>query len=483
MTALRPTFILLSMFMFMFTSLASAKTDNPVVIAIMDYGINTKDARLKDKVYINKNETSRLNDSDKNGFDGDREGWNRATQNGELYSSIGNVRPYLDIIYELNNLTQESLIRKLTENEVAEGDRLEKSLPPRLKNSFHSNLHGQHVVGIALKDTQNTLIVPVTFTTDAFNQEMATQSPLAVSEAITNPNYKVDPFFMLSDIPQKLFALKEIRVPLYPIVQNELNFLKPSFEFLKTRPIRVVNMSFTSGLRSNLTGTLLELWQDNFKSMIKEEYLQAYVHSAQKYASMHLYSWMTEQREKLFVQAAGNTEGELNEDIEANNNDLDPMFPTSVSNWFDAPNLIVVAATVDRASLAPFSAYGDKSVDVAAPGYRISSYTPQGGEIELSGTSMAAPYVTNTAAKMLEVNPHLHSTELKNVIMGTVDKKDFLKGKVKSEGIVNPVRAIKAAKLAIKFGIKPAIEMARKEIQDLSDETTLTKGSRYSGTF
>ncbi len=448
-------------------SYAKETSPDPVVIAIIDYGINTKDSRLNGKIYINKKETSKTKDGDKNGYIGDIEGWNRATENGDLYSPIGNIERFMDALYDLNHLTQESLIRKLTPVEVEKGIRLEESLPKRVKSAFHGNLHGQHVTGIALRDTKNTKIVPVTFTNEELNHEMAKQVPLDVSEAITNPNYKVDPFFMLSDIPQKLFALKEIRIPLYPVVQNELKFLKPSFDFLKTRPIRVVNMSFTSGLRGNLTGTLLELWHDNFKSVIKEEYLQAYVHSAQKYASMHLYSWMLEQREKLFIQAAGNTEGEMNEDVNANDNDQDPLFPTSVANWFDAPNLIVVAATINRSSLAAFSAYGNKTVDVAAPGYKVSSYIPQGGEIELSGTSMAAPYVTNTAAKMLEVNPQLYSTDLKTVIMETVDKKDFLKGKVKSAGIVNPVRAVRAAQLAIKFGIKSAIEKSRQEIKDL----------------
>jgi thermitase len=67
-----------------------------------------------------------------------------------------------------------------------------------------------------------------------------------------------------------------------------------------------------------------------------------------------------------------------------------PTYPASYAN------VIAVAATTDLDRLASFSDYGDW-VDVAAPGISIYSTIP-GGYTYMSGTSMAAPYVSGLAA-------------------------------------------------------------------------------------
>ncbi len=66
----------------------------------------------------------------------------------------------------------------------------------------------------------------------------------------------------------------------------------------------------------------------------------------------------------LFVAAAGN---------EANNNDIDQVYPAS----YNLPNIISVAATDNRDNIASFSNYGEKSVDLGAPGVGIYSTIPQ----------------------------------------------------------------------------------------------------------
>jgi len=64
------------------------------------------------------------------------------------------------------------------------------------------------------------------------------------------------------------------------------------------------------------------------------------------------------------------------------------------------PDAISVAA-VDQSDLpASFSNYG-AGIDVAAPGVNIYSCMPRGGYASLSGTSMAAPHVTASAAMLL----------------------------------------------------------------------------------
>lgn len=448
-----------------------ADTPKPVVVGVVDSEINTADPRLAGKVYINTKETSLLDDGDGNGFKGDIEGWNRATGDGQIYNPNRAILKFFEAVLEYRDLTQINYTRDLTKQELENAEHLSKEIPNGVLKAFHTTAHGQHVTGIILKETQNTQIVPVVYINDEMAAQIKPKVGIEVSDAINHlDTYKVDRHFMAGDIPQKLFALKEIRVPLYPVVTHHLDLFKPIFDFLKTRPVRVVNFSIDSGLRSHVANVFSERWMENFFSSPKPEQLEAYVHAAQKYASMHMYSWMLEQKKTLFVIAASNAEDSeegFNTEIVANDNDKDPSFPSSIAKWFDAHNLIVVAATVERKSLGKFSNYGAKSVDVAAPGYQISSYYPEGGEFTASGTSMAAPYVTNTAARMLEINPKLSPRNLKKMILATVDKKDFLKDKVKTSGIVNPDRATKAASLSLKLSIDKAIEKSRLEIKDL----------------
>ncbi len=131
----------------------------------------------------------------------------------------------------------------------------------------------------------------------------------------------------------------------------------------------------------------------------------------------------------LFVAASGNSSA---------NTDRSPHYPSS----YDLPNVISVAALNRRDELASFSNYGPKSVHVAAPGAEILS-TWLGGEYEEhSGTSMATPVVSGIAALVLSVDNDLSVKELRERLLGSVDKLDPLNGKVASGGRICAARAL-----------------------------------------
>ncbi|MFP5387665.1 MAG: S8 family serine peptidase, partial [Bacteriovoracia bacterium] len=79
----------------------------------------------------------------------------------------------------------------------------------------------------------------------------------------------------------------------------------------------------------------------------------------------------------------------------------------------------------------------------------------------VSGTSQAAPYVSNIAGRIKDANPRLKPLQIKKILMGTVDKKDFLKDKVTSGGIVNGDRAVYAATLSRQVSLEEAIERSQ----------------------
>lgn len=108
----------------------------------------------------------------------------------------------------------------------------------------------------------------------------------------------------------------------------------------------------------------------------------------------------------LFVAAAGNI---------GLNNDIFPTYPAS----YDAPNIVAVAATTNVDGRAYFSNYGAASVDLGAPGVDILSTTPGNGYGFASGTSMATPHVSGSAALVLS-RCTLDTARLKDALIGTV---------------------------------------------------------------
>ncbi|HEU5295235.1 MAG TPA: S8 family serine peptidase [Burkholderiaceae bacterium] len=123
----------------------------------------------------------------------------------------------------------------------------------------------------------------------------------------------------------------------------------------------------------------------------------------------------------LFVAGAGN---------EDNSADFVEYIPAG----FELPNLITAGA-VDRAGEETgFSSFG-KTVVVHANGFEVDSVIPGGEHLKLSGTSMAAPQVTNLAAKLFALDPKLSAAQAKALILAGAERR----GRV---NLINPKATI-----------------------------------------
>lgn len=147
------------------------------------------------------------------------------------------------------------------------------------------------------------------------------------------------------------------------------------------------------------------------------------------------------QKDVLLVHGAGN-----------NGEDLDgkDFFPNPVyaDNSGIAKAWIEVGASGlrdDSTLIAEFSNYGKKSVDIFAPGVQIYSTLPYNQYQAWDGTSMAAPVVSGVAALIREYYPKLTAIQVKDIIMKSVVKRDILKDKCISGGVVNAYNALKLA--------------------------------------
>ena len=118
--------------------------------------------------------------------------------------------------------------------------------------------------------------------------------------------------------------------------------------------------------------------------------------------------------------------------------DTTPVYPASLP--FD--NVIAVGGLLFDGTLAASSNFGAASVDIAAPGSYILSTAPGGGYAFMSGTSMAAPMVTGTAAMLYSYRTDLALSDIKHVLLASARPLEGLQGKSVSGGLLDAHAAL-----------------------------------------
>lgn len=141
----------------------------------------------------------------------------------------------------------------------------------------------------------------------------------------------------------------------------------------------------------------------------------------------------------LLIHAAGN---------DAKDVDFEPNFPTSLYSFQTEPLahfVTIGASTKDKNELvASFSNFGQQRVDIFAPGFEIYNTVPQSEYKNLQGTSMAAPMVAGVAAMLKSYFPSLSMLEIKEAMFNSSTKYAVLTPLCTTGGVVNVYNAVKA---------------------------------------
>lgn len=143
----------------------------------------------------------------------------------------------------------------------------------------------------------------------------------------------------------------------------------------------------------------------------------------------------------LVVAASGNEHSNI--DIPKNR-----YYPAS----YNLNNIISVTAHNQSLQVLASSNYGKKSVDIAAPGYRIRSAIPGtrasqiGTAGYMTGTSQATAFVTGVAALIKSQFPHLATPTIRKIINKSANRGSaIIQAKTKSQGRLDAYKALLTA--------------------------------------
>ena len=404
---------------------------NAARIAVIDSGLDYKHEMITPNLWTNAKEIEDRRDNDGNGYQDDVHGWNFAEQNGNIidYKYLGTFSPDCKKYFDIQG---KYFLGQATESEIAWLK--EKVKEPAFiseMGKFGNFVHGTHVSGITIRDSRNEAMGIKLIPTEV--------KPFFEGLALTAKSNTVDRWELL----QKAFDA---------LAAQQMTLLTDIARFADHHKADVANGSFGTGFKQAKMITDIAYRVIFFKKPEQADsdkaakmFIQALINAGQKFVAAA--------PDTLFVFAAGN-DGMSNDE-----------YGTSPAN-IKADNVITVGATYKNEFFAPFSNFGTKMVDIAAPGMLIDSAIPGNDYLKVSGTSQASPYVANVAAKIKDANPKLTPSEIKKILLGTVDAKGFLKEKVSTSGIVNSERAVVAAEMSKSLDLTTSIKKANVQVRD-----------------
>jgi subtilisin family serine protease len=422
-------------------TLAIASTAHATTIAIIDSGTDLTHKELKGKEWSNAKDIDDAVDNDDNGYIDDVHGWNFADSNNKLIDKqyLGTFSPDVYKFFEVQTrmLKGEGTAEDTAWMNAARGN---SKLIAEL-GTFGNFVHGTHVAGITAKNADAAKIMVLKI--------IPTKSPLGGGgKATAESNYAYG----------QIMGAKGregiVKAGLKLLASQQAKSLAPIGTYVGKQKARIANCSFgtSTAAAKTILGPILKIGLGHEPTADElEMYAEFFVAEIVKASS----ALVTPAPNTLFVIAAGN---------DGMDND---KFPTSPSN-IKVQNTIAVAATLGYKKIASFSNYGKTMVEVAAPGVGIESTIPGNLYLTVSGTSQASPFVANIAGLAIDANPSLSNSDLKKILMETVDQKDFLKGMVISGGIVNTSRAIMAATMSKSMQLSDAINSARLQVNDVN---------------
>jgi len=498
----------------LYSNLLKGKSSQNVVVAVIDSGIDVEHEDLKDNIWVNPGEIPDNGiDDDNNGYVDDINGWNFI--GGADGSQVGPDTYEVTRLYGKYKYKYDTADR----NKLAKDQKKEYDLYMRAKEEVESKLAQAEANFARYSDLKSTFKMGLETLKDSLGGKAVTldnvnaidageNAPLLESIAVVTRNLDsgaeisdIDEFReeLLTDIQGGIdhfsnqmkyaynpdFNTREIVGDDYSNQTEKYygnNAVEGPDAFHGTHVAGIIgamrgNDLGMDGVAANVSlmsvrtvpdgderdkdvANAIRYAVDNGASIINMSFGKGYswnekiVEDAIKYA---------EKKDVLLVHAAGNS---------SQDNDTTDNFPNDIykkkkflgifggkektyKNWLE-----IGALNYENGEnlSAPFSNYGQKNVDLFAPGMNIYSTTPDDNYRNAQGTSMAAPVVAGVAAVLRSYFPTLTAVQVKEILMASStkmnvevlvpgskeDKKPFSELSV-SGGVVNAEKAVKMA--------------------------------------
>ncbi|MFZ4863062.1 S8 family peptidase [Sphingobacterium sp. Mn56C] len=454
--------------------LLKGRKATPVIVAVIDGGVDVHHEDLKDVLWINKKEEQKTGkDKDGNGYIDDKYGWNFiGNANGEnvnydnleVTRQIVKYEPKYSAVLPSTNLTEaerrefvayqgmvSDYTSKLDEAQFGDQnysrlkaniDKLIASIGKAPKDISKSDLDAykadndqqKMALRIAKKEVEGGSF-------SKFYDDIKDAADYFGAQVKYHLNKEFNPRSIVGDkyedVSERYYGNPDVKGPdaehgthvagIIGAKRNNNIGINGVADHVQIMAVRVVpngderDKDVANGIRYAV---------DNGAKVINMSFGKGYsntkkiVDDAVKYA---------QEKDVLLIHAAGND----GKDIDITPNYPNKYFTDSLNAVTgEASNWITVGATawkLDGDLLAGFSNYGYKSVDVFAPGVAIYSTMPENQYKEQQGTSMAAPVVAGLAAMLRSYYPQLTAQEVKEIILKSVTKVDQ-KVKIKKDG-------------------------------------------------
>ncbi len=391
------------------------KNNPPIVVAIIDTGVQIEHPDLQGKIWTNQNEIPNNGyDDDGNGYIDDYHGWNFLGEQDYDSSEIVRRAQYLiknnhnspelielksiiqtkrdNLLYKFEKLRQDHTIYQTSLNAIQQNSSTNLDIFKTAIEKLEKKYGTYQNLNKLLKNTQNKLKYVYNL-----NYKQSSIDFFSGNEKVNlGPNlvHGTHVAGIIAAIKENQIGINGIAtnvkiMPLkaIPIGAERDEKIAQAINYAIDHNAKIINLSFNKYLQEN-----------NYFLV------QRAIERAQK-------------KDILIVHSAGNESLNLDNTIQF------PYFKNLRTNKsFD--NWISVGATgphKDESLIAHFSNYGKYSVDIFAPGVDITSLGID-NNIIFSGTSMSAPIVSACAAVLLNYAPDLKPKQLKKILLDSGNK-------------------------------------------------------------
>jgi cell wall-associated protease len=421
-----------------YSELLKGKNSTPVIVGIVDSGVDIEHEDLKSVIWTNKKEIpGNKIDDDKNGYVDDINGWNflgNITKENYEYERIINNKKLVDEATYLK-------AKAINDGKIEEANQTKFQIELALNGTKKAD------------ETLTKLLGKPTYTAEELDKIESTDQEVVQSVAIMKQMLAYG--LSVADLKKEI----EKELESYIKVQSGENLKTNYRKILGDNPDNIKDTKYgdnnvmgpdkeeilhgthvagiVAQVRNNKFGgdgiannvqilTVravpdgdeydkdialgIRYAVDNGAKIINGSFGKAFsphkqwVYDAIKYA---------ESKDVLIVHAAGN---------DAKDIDKEDNFPNDSDDKITefADNMITVGALnyeYGTNVVADFSNYGKLNVDVFAPGVKIYASTPNNTYQFLQGTSMAAPNVAGVAALIRSYYPTLTAKQVKHILM------------------------------------------------------------------